>query len=168
MTEVIYKQIPGYENLYLISNTGIIINQLNGKELKQTLANHGYLHVSLIRNKTQKKYLVHRLLGDSFIENPDNKPCIDHIDREKTNNNLNNLRWVSHSENSQNRGKQSNNTSGIIGIYETSKSNGKYLYYKAQIMAEGKRYQKLFPRTDIGFIQASEYYFQMKKEHHIT
>ena len=59
----------------------------------------GYMRVSL----NSRPYLLHRILAKHFIPNPDNLPEVDHIDRDKTNNSIENLRWVSASENSRNR-----------------------------------------------------------------
>ena len=61
-----------------------------------------YRRVDLRKNKIPKKYYIHRLLALHFINNPDNKPIVDHIDGNTINNNLYNLRWVNESENGKN------------------------------------------------------------------
>ena len=112
MTVAIFKDIIGYEGIYQISNTGIVksldrkiqtkngaIRFLKGKILKQSLNTYGYKTVLLCTNGISKNKLVHRLIADIFIENKDNKICINHKDGVKTNNNICNLEWVTHSEN---------------------------------------------------------------------
>ena len=59
----------------------------------------------------------HKLVANAFLENPEKKLCVDHINGDKTNNHVTNLRWATVSENSQNKKIQSNNTSGIVGVY---------------------------------------------------
>ena len=63
------------------------------------VVNTGYVHVVL----NGRHYSYHRILARHFIPNPDNLPCVDHIDRNKTNNSIENLRWVSSSDNNRNK-----------------------------------------------------------------
>lgn len=93
------KPIKDYED-YLISTDGIVTR--NGKQLGFINA-QGYATVCLCKNNIQKFITIHRLVGLTFIPNPDNKKEIDHIDRDRTNNHISNLRWCSPSENQRNR-----------------------------------------------------------------
>ena len=63
--------------------------------LKLSIGNHGYPVVNL----KQKVHCVHRLVAEAFLPNPDNLPCVDHKDRDRTNNHISNLHWVTFSEN---------------------------------------------------------------------
>ena len=107
MEEEVWKPIKDYEGLYEISNLGRV-KSLNykktGKEkiLKNVENNYGYLMVGLTKNGKQKLFLVHTLVAEAFIPNPENKPCIDHINTIRTKNYVWNLRWVTHEENSNN------------------------------------------------------------------
>ena len=107
MINEIWIDIVGYEQLYQISNLGRV-KSLNynktGKEkiLKLCKNNSGYLLVNLSKNSETKKYTVHRLVAEAFIDNPNNLPCIDHINCEKSANSVENLRWVTHKENMNN------------------------------------------------------------------
>ncbi|MDJ0690372.1 MAG: NUMOD4 domain-containing protein [Xenococcaceae cyanobacterium MO_188.B32] len=83
---------------YQVSNHGRVKNQKTGRILK-THSNHGYLRVGLYEGKIRKYKLVHRLVAEAFIPNPENKPAVNHINGCKTDNNVSNLEWVSASEN---------------------------------------------------------------------
>lgn len=119
LMEEIWKDVVGYEGLYQVSNLGRvkslfrIITQNNGqgviykrsvKEriLKQFLNHMGYYVVMLAKDGVNKTLRVSRLVGMAFLPNPENKPEIDHIDGNPQNNNVNNLQWCTHKENSNN------------------------------------------------------------------
>ena len=123
--EEIYKTIEGFEN-YEVSNFGHIKNKKTGKILKGCPNEKRYLKTILYKDKKAKNFKIHRLVGITFLDNPLNKPQIDHIDNNKNNNNLNNLRWATISENQMNTKIKSNNTSGIKGV-SWSKSSKKWL-----------------------------------------
>tara|TARA_R110001592_G_scaffold318252_1_gene595334 strand:- start:25 stop:519 length:495 start_codon:yes stop_codon:yes gene_type:complete len=95
--------IKNYET-YSINENGIITDLRTGKILKHRENGNGYKVVTLKNPNGISTCLVHRLLAINFIENPNNFPEIDHIDRDKTNNSLKNLRWADDFIQSQNRG----------------------------------------------------------------
>jgi hypothetical protein len=112
-----WRSIDGYIN-YQVSNIGRVRN-VKFKEcrmLKQCVNNRGYLYVCLCQANERKTHLVHRLVAHEFIENPDEKESVDHIDHNIENNCINNLRWVSTSENGMNRKKQSSTSSKYKGV----------------------------------------------------
>jgi len=94
--------IPNWENYTIYENGEVHSNYGNGCVLKQYTAKGGYAAVKLCKPNKKQYKSIHRLLGICFIPNPENKPYIDHIDRNKHNNNLNNLRWATASENALN------------------------------------------------------------------
>ena len=105
----IWKPIIGYENLYHVSNYGRVKSLLGGnlkqstvRILKNRVMKSGYHEVVLYKNKVGKPFKVHRLVATAFIPNAENKPCIDHIDTNRINNNVKNLRWVTIKENCNN------------------------------------------------------------------
>ena len=99
MTEI-WKDVKGYEGLYKISNYGEVWSVRKQGLLKKGKGGRGYYSVSLYKNKKQKSFTIHRLVANNFIENPFEKPCINHIDENKKNNHYSNLEWVTHKENS--------------------------------------------------------------------
>lgn len=84
----IWKPIKGYDGIYEVSNYGRIKSHKYKKEriLKCYINNKGYCKIDLLKNGTEVKYLVHRLVAETFIPNPNNYPCINHKDEDKTNN----------------------------------------------------------------------------------
>lgn len=113
--DVRWKMIENYD--YLVSDNGQIVNIKTGYNLIPRIDSQGYYAVILTKDKKIKYMRIHRVLANAFLYNPLNKPCIDHIDRDKTNNKLSNLRFCSYSENSMNKSMMKSNTTGITGIY---------------------------------------------------
>lgn len=94
----VWKTITDYPN-YEVSDAGEVRNVRTGRVLKPVLKD-GYHRVMVYPDK--KCIYVHRLVAMHFIENPENKPMVDHIDRNRANNHVSNLRWASNSENALN------------------------------------------------------------------
>ena len=101
-----FKDIDRYKGKYQINENGDVKslnyrgNTKKEKILKPILRN-GYVYVELygLDGKSRKES-IHRLVAETFIENPNNLPCVNHIDENKTNNNVSNLAWCTHKENS--------------------------------------------------------------------
>lgn len=109
----VWKDIPGYEGLYQVSNLGRVKSldyHRTGKEkvLNPGTNHKGYLFVVLCKNGKTKNYAVHRLVGQIFISNPNNLPCINHRDECRINNIYTNLEWCTYSYNNNygNRNKK--------------------------------------------------------------
>lgn len=105
---ILWKDIPGYEGLYQVSNVGGMVRSVDryvhhwkgggqrlikGKLIKTWTNNSGYKLVTLYVGSNKKHLLVHRLVAETFVPNPLNLPCINHIDESKTLNNAANLEW---------------------------------------------------------------------------
>lgn len=89
----IYKDIKDYEDLYEVSDTGLVRNKVSGKILKPSKDKYGYLYINLWKKGKYKTYRIHRLVARAFIPNPLNLPQVNHIDENKFNNNVDNLEW---------------------------------------------------------------------------
>lgn len=96
-----WKNIEGYKGVYQVSNLGRVRGR-NGKVLSVSVLKNLYLSVSLWKNNRGKTYTVHRLVANAFLPNSGNKKCVDHIDGNRQNNNVNNLRWATTKENANN------------------------------------------------------------------
>ena len=103
----IWKDIPGYEGLYQVSNTGKVkslerncvtgrggIQQRGGTILKPRLDKYGYPRLCLSKNGKPHHFTVHQLVARVWVPNPHNYPQVNHIDEDKTNANAANLEWV--------------------------------------------------------------------------
>lgn len=107
----IWKDIKNYEGLYQVSNMGRVkslkrmMNKRKCEEIIKTpsLGGRGYKRVSLCNNGIIKYYSIHRLVAEAFIPNEENKPTVDHIDRNISNNCVSNLRWATYKEQNANR-----------------------------------------------------------------
>ena len=111
----VFRSVDGYEN-YAVSSFGKIKNTKTGKILKAGDNGRGYLTVNLCEDGVKKTHRIHRLVANAFLDNPDDKLCVDHKDNNKTNNNISNLRFATTKENSQNSSIRLDNTSGCKGI----------------------------------------------------
>jgi len=100
--ELNYKPIDGWSN-YVVTSCGRVFNKETGKEVAQVLSGKPqYKYVNLQRDKQRKLLRVHRLVALAFLPTVEGKAFVDHIDRDKMNNNASNLRWATASENSRN------------------------------------------------------------------
>jgi len=94
----IFKDIEGYEWKYQVSNLWRVKSIIKS-ELIQYKNRTWYFCVYLYKDSTRKRNSIHRLVWKAFIPNPENKPQINHIDWDKSNNCIDNLEWCNNSEN---------------------------------------------------------------------
>ena len=87
------KDISGYEGLYAVTSCGKVYSYRNKRFLTPWVNSKGYLMVNLCKDGKVKKYLIHRLVAEAYLPNPENLPQINHKDENKTNNCLQNLEW---------------------------------------------------------------------------
>lgn len=176
MTKEIWKAIEGYEGYYEISNLGRVKSidryvrkgghsfHVKEKILKQHINDSGYPIVILTKEKKSKWVRVHRLIAEAFIPNPNNLPEIDHINTDKKDYRIDNLRWVSHKQNMNN---------AITKREQKIRSNSPSLIKKRHATAKQKG-GKTAPKTVYKYSLSGEYiccYNSIRdaaKEHNVT
>lgn len=129
----IWKSVNGYAN-YEVSCFGRVRNATTERILKPGLNGPGYLYVNLYKDGKVKNHRIHQLVASEFLDNPLNLKCVDHVDGNKLNNNLDNLRFCSYSQNGANRKKQSNTSSIYKGVDFQKRANK----WRASIKIDGK------------------------------
>ena len=146
------ERLKNYEDEYLIDELGNIVtipsenaknkNQYNFYYvIKGKVDAHGYIRVTLTKDGKAKQYLVHRLVAQHFVPNPDNLPQVNHINGIKADNRAQNLEWVTAKENKQHAYK--NNLSGTrekcIAVLERINATKKYV--KIILEKDGERFE---------------------------
>tara|TARA_R100001015_G_C4456993_1_gene45176 strand:- start:68 stop:535 length:468 start_codon:yes stop_codon:yes gene_type:complete len=135
-------EITDYPN-YLIYDDGRVQNKKTKRFLKQSLDNKGYYRVNLYKNNNRKLFKIHRLVALHYLDNVEGKNVIDHIDRNKTNNHISNLRWCNHSENRSNTDVHKSNVLGEKHISKTK--NDTYIF---RIENKNEYHTKTFKTLD--------------------
>jgi hypothetical protein len=127
----IWKDIVGYEGLYQVSNLGNIKSVNKNKILSPKHNHDGYLRIQLWRKQHVIFVGIHRLVSEAFIENPDNKPFVNHINGIKNDNRLENLEWCTQRENINHAWKNGLSKSQINGKHSKAVDqldlNGNYI-----------------------------------------
>ena len=131
------EDLKDYEGLYKINKQGEVWSCYYNKIMTPTLNRTGYYMIEIVKDKTPKQTSIHRLLAIQYLPNFNNLPMVDHIDRNKLNNSLDNLRWASARTNNLNMDKIPK--SGHQNIYIDN-----YNQCIVNIRFNGKRYNKRF------------------------
>lgn len=137
----IWKDVEGYKGIYQVSNHGrirsldrmltyktrygVFQHLQRGKILKQHPDDRGYLWVKLHDLKSKKTVKVHRLVGEAFIPNPLNLPCLNHKDEDKTNNAASNLEWCTHAYNNSYGTHLQKISKALTGIHRSEETRKK-------------------------------------------
>lgn len=156
MNEEIWRPVVGYEGFYEVSNFGRVRSLYSGKNLKYVTNRCGYFRLTLVKNKVKTPILVHRIVAQAFIPNPDNKPFIDHLNGNRQDNSVENLRWVYPVENSNNP----------ITLYNLKKATQKRIGKKCIAIKDGVIFE--FPSIrqcakSLNLDYASTYYVYVGK-----
>ena len=137
------KLVAGYKGRYSVTSYGRIYSHINsglggwqGNRFRVLSKNsHGYYAMYLCVDGTKKSLKVHRLVAEAFIPNPHNKTDVNHIDKDKTNNSVSNLEWVTKRENSIHFHSNNKESSKYPGV-SIHKASGKW---RAQTSKDGKQ-----------------------------
>ncbi len=119
---------------YSVSNFGRLRNNKTNKMLKGSTGSRGYVDVIFVMERKRIHKKIHRLVAMAFIPNPEDKKEVDHIDNNKENNNVYNLRWSTRQENGRNTVLAQNNTTGTKGVVYMKDTKR----WQAQIKHNGK------------------------------
>ena len=143
-----FEDLKGYEGLYKINRAGEIwsvwYNKLKSSYLNGYKDDRSYYVTELKKDGVRTKCFIHKLLAIQYIPNPENKECCDHIDRNKLNNSLDNLRWTTPTENMNNK------VSNIASQTEEQREELKaFQNEKARIYAEVKRREEGIPLLNV-------------------
>lgn len=147
----VWKPVKGYEQLYEVSNLGRVRSCANkttfsmkhGKRtwkqriLKQKSDKQSYKRVTLYKDKKQKTFLVHRLVAEAFLPNPENKPIINHKDGNPPNNEWTNLEWCTYRDNLMHAFANKMNKNPVQVTLKNKKTGKEYKFYS---MAEASRF----------------------------
>ena len=159
-----YRTIKDFET-YEVSNLGNVRNVKTGRIMKTNVNKDGYYRLN-IRNDEVCKFFIHRLVAQTFIQNPENKPLIDHIDGNVKNNHVSNLRWATHSENGINKKMNPKNKTGYTGV----KFDKRYNKYVSQISYNNKHYylgsfDKLEDALNARLLKSEELFKEYQSKH---
>lgn len=140
----IWRDVPGYEGLYMVSNTGKIMSfqkvglfgkNNNGRLLKQRTDKFGYKFVFLSKDGIKKRGSVHRLVAMAFIPNPDNLPQVNHKDETRDNNVIGNLEWCTVVYNNRYGNRRQKSSASSRG-----ENNGRAILTEKQVLEIRKTY----------------------------
>lgn len=161
----IKMDIIGYEDLYTIDEQGNVFSKKSKKKMKHIMTAFGYFKINLSSNGVKKLVSVHRLIAIHFIPNPEKKPLIDHKNGIKIDNRIENLRWVTVSENGMNSKLPCTNTTGYRGV-SFYKSDNKYvacIYLNNQRIYIGS-YNTALEASEAYETKAKELFGEYKRE----
>ena len=156
--------VPGYEGLYMVSNLGRVKSLRKNVIMVQRYDRYGYKRVGLRNKDGLKTFTIHRLVAMAFIPNPDNLPCVNHKDEDKTNNCVDNLEWctVEYNNNYGSRPEQ----------LSITKTNGKLSKIVQQYTLDGELYAEYPSLGEVeritGFSKANVSACCNGKPHHNT
>lgn len=131
------RPVKGFEDKYQVSDDGRVY-KIDGTELNYHYVTRGYKTVSLCKDKRTHTKLVHRLVAEAFIPNPDNLPQVNHKDEDKENNTVSNLEWCTNYYNIHyGTGNEKRRASGLKGAIKRGECK------EVICLADGKRYYSI-------------------------
>ena len=173
-----WKDIPGYEGLYAVSNNGRVMNVRSGRILKEHITKFGYKRIGIYKNGVCRMFIVHRLVAQAFLPNPDNLPEVNHKDEDKTNNSVDNLEWCDRSyNNNYGTRKERERDTKMKNEWWTGLSRKEYQreYYiknKSKVLEKQKEHyiknrSKVLEKQKEYYIKNKSKVLEKQKEYHI-
>ena len=142
-------EVINYSN-YIINPDGTVYSKNYKRCIKPFLNEKGYLRIQLCNEVNKRNILIHRLVAEYFIPNPNNYTQVDHINRIKTDNNVSNLRWVTRRQNQHNR------ENNVEHINIDQRRNGTY---RVRIKYQNKRmFDKTFDKLEEAILARDNFY----------
>lgn len=132
----VWKDVPGLEGFYQISDAGNVRNRRTSLPMNPYVNDNGYCIVGLYSRKQGKTihFRVHRLVAEAFLENPLNKRTVNHKDGDKTNNHVSNLEWATHKENLRHA-----HDTGLIVATERQRATAAKNIRKNRLLADSRK-----------------------------
>lgn len=151
-----YRTIPGYPPCYSISAEGKVYSTKSNRHLTPHVNSGGYMQINFIVDGKRKTARLHRLMALAFLPNPDDLPCVNHLDGNKLNNCLANLEWCSYSRNIKHAYEN--------GLNKASDQRGEK-HSQARLKEDDvKKIRWLYNYTTLTQLQIAEY-FDISREH---
>ena len=152
--------IKGFEN-YLITKDGLVVNKKTNRILKMSLQTTGYNQVCLSIKGVSKAFTVHRLVAENHIKNPNNYPCVNHINGIKTDNRVENLEWITYSDNHKHAFKLGLKKPPMYACKRVLNTENGIIYNSATEVAKliGMKKQDLFNRLNGGALNQTCYVY---------
>ena len=147
MTKDYIVELNGFPDYFVSTSGNVYSDKFNKFKIMKPYPTgtktNKYYSVTLMRDGYKIRKKVHKLVSDTFMSNTDELPMIDHIDRNKLNNNVDNLRWSSASDNQRNCKIARNNISGVTGVcYDKSRHGYVAFYYDIFGRRRNKRFRE--------------------------
>lgn len=171
--EELWKDIKDYEGLYQVSDLGRVKSLLKGEKILKPGLAKGYLRVVLYKDKKRKRFMVHRLVAEAFLPNPEHKPEVDHINTNRTDNRAENLRYCTRVENQNNPLSKQKMSEALKGKHPTEETKrkisdtlkGKYTGEKNPLYGKfGKEHPKSKPIVGVNKVSGEEVWFACSYE----
>jgi hypothetical protein len=156
--EEIWKTIEDFPN-YEVSTFGNIKNKITRKILKPSLNSSGYYRCTFINNLKKKTITIHRIVAQTFLQNPENKPTVNHKDRNRLNNTLENLEWATYIEQNSHKSKSTNvrrdalhvtricdKTNKILETYKSLKEAAKWVIHNNLSQIKNNNYKSIMSK----------------------
>ncbi len=161
--EELWVYIDGYDQMYEISSLGRVKSHKRNepKMLTPTQDRYGYLGIRLCKNSVEKRFKIHRLVAQYFVENPNGYNEVNHKDGDKTNNSFENLEWVTRSQNLRHAFDLGLKVGTGGGGMSKGESNGRHKLTTKEVLEIRQKY--VFGSTLYGSIALAKEYGVSKK-----